>query len=169
MVDETLVLRKMAQLDEYLGQLREYSETSADAYRSSWKTQRIVERTLQMMLEVCADIANHIIADKSLPAPNSYSECFKILAEGGVLSGPISETMQEMVKFRNIIVHGYDKIDESIIVGILQRRLSDFSAYRDAVTRPWSCPAFLRSSISIWSSKRSWKAFRSKRLISMFT
>ena len=64
MVDEALILRKLAELDQYYSQLKEYENTTADQYSDDWKIQRIIERTLQMMIETCADIAGHIIADK---------------------------------------------------------------------------------------------------------
>ena len=63
-VDKTLILRKLAELEEYLGQLKEYANTTAGRYSKDWKAQRVVERTLQMMIETCADVAGHIISDK---------------------------------------------------------------------------------------------------------
>ncbi len=85
------------------------------------------------MLEACVDIASHIIADKELRAPKSYSDTFLVLGEADIIVSNVSETMQEMAKFRNIIVHGYDKLDESIMVNVLSDHLTDFVAYRDAI------------------------------------
>ena len=56
MVDKILILRKLAELDQYLRQVKEYVGISVERYESDWKTQRIVERTLQMMIETCVDI-----------------------------------------------------------------------------------------------------------------
>jgi uncharacterized protein YutE (UPF0331/DUF86 family) len=61
MVDKTLLLRKLAELEEYLKQIKEYRNVSAEQYSKEWRTQRIVERTLQMVIESCTDIAGHII------------------------------------------------------------------------------------------------------------
>jgi uncharacterized protein YutE (UPF0331/DUF86 family) len=47
-VDKTLILRKLAELEEYLGQVKEYASITVDRYSKDWKAQRIVERTLQM-------------------------------------------------------------------------------------------------------------------------
>jgi uncharacterized protein YqeY len=43
-VDKTLVLRKLAELEEYLEQIKEYANVSAEQYSREWRTQRIVER-----------------------------------------------------------------------------------------------------------------------------
>lgn len=64
LVDKPLILRKLSELDEYLKQMREFSSVTLEEYSRDWKVQRIVERTLQMMTETCADIANHIISDR---------------------------------------------------------------------------------------------------------
>ncbi len=68
-VDRDLLLRKLADLDQYLSQVSEYRNITLDQYRGDWKIQRIVERTLQMAIEACVDIANHIIADRGLRIP----------------------------------------------------------------------------------------------------
>jgi len=38
-----------------------------------------------------------------------------------------------MAKFRNIVVHHYDKVDAVIVVNILKRYLEDFRRYRNAI------------------------------------
>jgi uncharacterized protein YutE (UPF0331/DUF86 family) len=133
MVDEPLILRKLAELDEYLGQVKEYARISVEEYQSSWKTQRIIERTLQMMIETCVDIAGHIISDKAFRTPSSYSDTFKVLHENGVLPENLFAKMEKMAKFRNIVVHHYDTIDSEIVVGILKRDLDDFMGFEEAI------------------------------------
>ncbi len=48
LLDKILIGRKLAQIDTYLVQIKEFSKISAAAYEKNWKTQRIVERTLQI-------------------------------------------------------------------------------------------------------------------------
>ena len=50
MVDKDLILRKLAALDLYVSQLSEYTDITVEQYRRDWKTQRIIERTLQMAI-----------------------------------------------------------------------------------------------------------------------
>jgi len=133
MVDKTLILRKLAELDQYLKQVKEYAGISIDQYESDWKTQRIVERTLQMMIETCVDIAGHVISDKAFRTPTSYSDVFKVLHENTVLPKDLFNKMDRMAKFRNIVVHHYDNIDAEIVVGILKRDLDDFIGFRKAI------------------------------------
>lgn len=133
MVDKNLILRKIAELEEYLEQIREFSNISAEQYAGDWKTQRIVERTLQMMIELCVDIANHIISDRRLRVPVTYADTFKVLSEAGLIDQNLYNTMEKMAKFRNIVVHNYDRIDQSIVVMILRKNLDNFLFFRDQI------------------------------------
>ena len=76
MVDTPLILRKLSQLREFTAQLEEYQTVTAGQYAAEWKTQRIIERTLQMAIEVCLDVAGHIISEKGYRIPNSYADHF---------------------------------------------------------------------------------------------
>ena len=135
MVDETLILRKLADLDEYNRQVREYEQITVAQYLDDWKIQRIVERTLQMMIETCLDIASHIIADKELRVPMSYSDTFKVLHEEKIVSSELFSALDKMAKFRNIVVHHYERIDAEIVVSILKNDLKDFDHYKNAIIR----------------------------------
>jgi uncharacterized protein YutE (UPF0331/DUF86 family) len=133
MVDKTLILRKLAEVEQYLGQVKEYAGVSVEQYEASWKTQRIVERTLQMMIETCVDVAGHIISDSDFRTPTSYSDTFKVLRENGILPAGLFVKMEKMAKFRNIVVHHYDNIDAEIVVGILKRDVDDFQSFQAAI------------------------------------
>lgn len=133
MVDKALILRKIAGLDLYLDQISEFSTITTAAYREDWKTQRVVERTLQMMIETCSDVANHIISDKGMRTPESYADTYRVLLENQVIDVELASTMEKMVKFRNVVVHQYEAVDAEIVVAILRKHLNDFGKFRDAV------------------------------------
>ena len=38
-----------------------------------------------------------------------------------------------MAKFRNIVVHHYDKVDAEIVVGVMKKDLKDFIGYKQAI------------------------------------
>ena len=49
------------------------------------------------------------------------------------LSNNLYNSLNKMAKFRNVIVHHYDKVDASIVVSILNKYLQDFLAYKEAI------------------------------------
>lgn len=135
MVDETLILRKLSELDEYLSQIKEYQSITITEYSNDWKLQRIIERTLQMMVETCIDISGHIISDSGYRVPKSYADTFKVLYEQKCIDNKLYGVLEKMAKFRNIVVHHYDKVDAEIVVGILKKDLKDFLKFRSVVIK----------------------------------
>jgi uncharacterized protein YutE (UPF0331/DUF86 family) len=135
MVDTLLALRKLSQLQEFTNQLREYQDITTGQYIAEWKTQRIIERTLQIAIEVCLDLAGHIISDRGYRVPNSYADTFNVLFENRIVDLRLLAALEKMARCRNFIVHNYDKIDPEIVVGILKKNLSDFDAFKAAVVK----------------------------------
>lgn len=135
MVDRDLVLRKIADLEQYLQQLAGYRQIDLESYRSDWKTRRIVERTLHLTIEACMDLADHIVADRRLRVPDTGGATFEILAEAGVVSPDLGKVLARMVGFRNILVHDYARLDPAIVLRALHTDLVDIERFRDAVLR----------------------------------
>lgn len=135
MVDKLLIGRKLAEMETYLSQIKGFSKVSVAEYKKNWKTQRIVERTLQIMIELCIDIANHLVSDKGMRLPDSYADTFKVLMEEKIIGKDLFKIMEKMAKFRNIIVHQYEKIDPAIVVSILHKNLDDFERYKKAIVK----------------------------------
>jgi uncharacterized protein YutE (UPF0331/DUF86 family)/predicted nucleotidyltransferase len=127
-------LYESAALREFFDfEIKEFSGMTVDGYRGDWKAQRIIERTLQMMIETCVDIANHIVSDKGMRAPSSYADTFKVLFENKIIGGELHAIMEKMAKFRNVVAHQYEQVDAEIVVIILTKHLGDFERYKDAV------------------------------------
>jgi uncharacterized protein YutE (UPF0331/DUF86 family) len=134
-VDKALIQRKLAELDARRMELSEFQGLSLEAYRADWKTQRIIERTLHIMIEICVDIANMIIAAEAMRPPGGYADTFRVLTANGLLGVELGERMQKMARFRNIIVHQYEDLNAAIVVEIVRNRTGDFSEYAQAVLR----------------------------------
>jgi uncharacterized protein YutE (UPF0331/DUF86 family) len=130
MVDRPLIFRKVDALSLYAKQLAEFSGVGLEEYKRDWKVQRIVERTLQMAVETCADIAEHLISDEGLRAPVSVADAFTVIRDAGIVSESLHGALVRMAKFRNVVVHQYDEVDAQIVIGILTKHLGTFDEFR---------------------------------------
>ena len=133
MVDRAVVLRKLSELGTYYGQIKEFADINIDNYKNYWKTQRIVERTLQIMIETCTDIASHVISDRGMRPPTTYADTFRVLLENNIINSEMFGTMEKMAKFRNVVVHQYEKVDAEIVIVILKRHLKDFDKFKEVI------------------------------------
>jgi uncharacterized protein YutE (UPF0331/DUF86 family) len=132
-VDRDLVLRRVADIDRYLAELSEFRAIDAGAYASDWKTQRVVERTLHLAIEACMDLADHLVADRRLPVPETAAGAFLALSDSGDLNPALAGALARMVAFRNILVHDYARLDPQIVLRVLAHDVDDIRRFRDAI------------------------------------
>lgn len=92
-----------------------------------------MKHALQEVIEACLDIANHIIAAESLGTASSYAEYFEKLKRKGIIDGELAGKLQEMAKFRNVLVHLYDEVEPDEVREILTEDLVDVKAFIKAV------------------------------------
>jgi uncharacterized protein YutE (UPF0331/DUF86 family) len=98
---------------------------SLDQYRNSWKDRDAAERNLQKIIEAFIDVGKMIIAEKRFREPGNNREVFLILVEKKIFSSEFMTLVDKMIGMRNIIVHGYDRINDEIVYGVLKRNLKD--------------------------------------------
>jgi uncharacterized protein YutE (UPF0331/DUF86 family) len=132
-VDRDLILRKTSHLETYLGQLATFRDVTVDDYRSDWRTQRIVERTLHLAIETCMDLADHIVADRRLRVPDTGAETFQVLGDAGLLESELADALARMVGFRNILVHDYARLDPSLVLRAVRDDWRDMERFRGAI------------------------------------
>jgi len=129
-VDSTLLQDRLARLDEYLATLRRLAALPREELLKDPIPLGSAERHLQVAIEVCLDIANHIIAAEKLRAPQDYADAFAVLAEAGLLPVEFLPVVQRMARFRNRLVHLYWDVDAETIYEILRTRLDDFDRFK---------------------------------------
>jgi uncharacterized protein YutE (UPF0331/DUF86 family) len=97
-----------------------------EKYIKSWIYKDAAERNLHRAIEAIIDIGKMLISDKKLKIPESNREVFILLAENDLFPAEYLDLIFKMIGVRNIIVHSYDKIDDSVLYGILKKKLDDF-------------------------------------------
>lgn len=125
------VEKKMTLVMDRVGRLKAISEKlkSIKEYKKAAELRDSVERNLQVAIEGCFDIGKIIISEKELPEPMDNKGIFVALSEAGIISAKSIEFLVPMAGTRNILVHGYDKVDDSLVYGILKRHLGDFDVF----------------------------------------
>ena len=111
------VERKMTLVMDRVERLRKLSEKipSFKDYQKSADWKDLAERNLQIAIEACLDIGKIIISEKALPDPRDNQDIFVVLAEAGIISAKSLEFLMPMSGTRNVLVHGYDKVEDNLI------------------------------------------------------
>lgn len=88
-----------------------------------------VERNLQVAIECVLDIGNHIIAEKGFESPDDNEDIIRILGDEGIVPSEFAQGIKGIAGFRNILVHGYTKIDYELLYNYLVHRLNDLREF----------------------------------------
>jgi uncharacterized protein YutE (UPF0331/DUF86 family) len=79
------------------------------------------------------DIANYLIAQLGLAAPDEQENIFVVLGREGIIPTELARHMAGMVRFRNILVHDYLEIDSSLVYSNLAAELEDFDQFTQQI------------------------------------
>jgi uncharacterized protein YutE (UPF0331/DUF86 family) len=80
---------------------------------------------LQVAIECCLDIGNHVIASEQFRPPATYRETFEILGEAGLIPTDFVPTLQQMASMRNRLVHLYSDVDDELVFAAIQTAPAD--------------------------------------------
>ena len=127
------ITNKIIQLDEYLKILKQIGKTDKDAFIRDNILIGSAKYYLQVSIEVCLDVASHIIASERLRAPKDYADSFTVLNEAGIISSDLCNKLRQMAKFRNRLVHLYGEIDNEYIYEFLKSDLDDFTEFKKTI------------------------------------
>jgi uncharacterized protein YutE (UPF0331/DUF86 family) len=126
-----VIQNKLARVEAYITRLQEIIPDGFEDFEKDWKTQMIAERGLQILIEIIIDVANRLIAIKNWGPTTSSADSIRLLVLKKVISS--EEPYLRMIKFRNFIVHDYDKVDNEVVYSILTQNLDDIRRFREEV------------------------------------
>lgn len=136
MVDEArlrTLLDRLRDLEIELARLRSLGRGSVLA-----DTDRLnsVKYTFVLAAEVAIDAGQHVIAAEGLPAAVTFADVFERLSDAGWLPKDLAESLGNLARFRNLLVHGYAEVDDNRVVEILHGpHLGDLGALRQQLSR----------------------------------
>lgn len=133
-MDKERILAKLDEIGQYLGELEKIVPESLEEYRASIEKRRAVERLLQILIEAVMDACALLVKDLKLGLPSAEEEFLEKL-EGKVLKPATVENLKRMKGFRNLLVHGYAKIDDEKVFEILSDSLGDFEDFKTQVLK----------------------------------
>jgi len=125
MVEADVLRRRIDALLDYLNRLEPFGAVDRTKFIAERDVHHLAERYLHLATESALDIANQLIADAGLEAPNTYRDAFAILTKHGVLDEELGKRLQLWAGMRNILVRLYLDIDHGITWDTIRNDLGD--------------------------------------------
>jgi uncharacterized protein YutE (UPF0331/DUF86 family) len=129
MVNSDLVAAKLTELSGRVNRVKEHCPVSQEALAADQDACDLVSFNLMLAVQVCADIASQIISDEGWPAARNLAEGFQRLADRGVVSRETADTLCLAVGLRNVVAHGYTRIDHSMLFAAASHGVDDLDSF----------------------------------------
>lgn len=135
MVSLEKIAQKFFQVDEYLGILRSISKTPLEDFLKDKIIIGSAKYYLQVSIECCLDVANHIIASEHFRVPRDYADSFMVIEEEGIVARELGQKLRQMAKFRNRLVQLYGEIDDAYVYEFIKEDLKDIEEFKSIIIK----------------------------------
>jgi uncharacterized protein YutE (UPF0331/DUF86 family) len=134
MVNRDLIAAKLADLADRVARVRRHCPVDAAKLGADGDVLDLVSFNLMLAVQICSDIASHIIADQGWPVARSLAEGFERLCNRGVIQQATSDALCRAVGLRNVVAHGYADIDVGMVHEAGTQGLGDLGAFAREVS-----------------------------------
>ncbi len=124
-----LIRGRCAEIEESLKRLHEIAQGKKEDFLNNQDLKDIACYRLLIAIEAALSLCYHVCAKKLKKVPEDYAECFSILSQAGIIPKDLSPKLQNMARFRNLLVHMYWKIDYEKVYQILNEEIYSFSIF----------------------------------------
>lgn len=128
-VDKALLSQKLKQLEVYIKGVRDLKGRDKKLFVAGSETEDAAERRLERAVQCAIDIAAHIVTQEALGNPNKYKDLFFFLGRVGILSPDLTERLEKMAGFRNLLIHEYAVIDEAKVYEVVNSDIDDLVVF----------------------------------------
>ncbi|MGV6809600.1 MAG: type VII toxin-antitoxin system HepT family RNase toxin [bacterium] len=130
---ESIISQKIESLRRCLWRIESKQPFTEKQLTHNFDLQDIIVLNLTRAVQLCVDLASHLLADSNNTVPATMGETFTELARFGMISEANAQRMRKAVGFRNIAVHDYQKINWFIVYLICTQHLQDFHDFAQAI------------------------------------
>ena len=127
-------------MDEYLGILQKIRETPSGDFLKDKILVGSAKYYVQVSIESCLDVANHIIAAEGFRAPRDYADSFRVLEEKNLIAEALCTRLCQMAKFRKRLVHLYGEIDDAYVYDYISTELNDILEFKKIIVSKYLAP-----------------------------
>ena len=132
-MNSTVIKTKLESLRKCLDRIESKKPKTLDVLLQDIDVQDIISLNLERSVQLCVDIANHILSSLDDSPAMSMAESFERLSEKGIISNELAQNLKKAVGFRNLSVHAYDKIDWQLVWNILEGDLNDLVQFVEII------------------------------------
>lgn len=129
MIQIAEVERRIRLIIRYGQRLEEMARLPADQFAADELRVAATERYLQIATEMCIEISLLLISGLRLRQPESYERISETLIGAGFGPADSAPQIDNIIKMRNLLLHGYTGLDPVILHQQLSPRLVELQLF----------------------------------------
>ncbi|MEG4332691.1 DUF86 domain-containing protein [Microcoleus sp. AT9_A2] len=133
-IEPAIVLAKLDFMTDYLESLSSFESITLEEYLSDRGKQLIVERLLQLIVQVAIDVNRYLLKRLEVQQPNSNFDVFIEVSNCGIITAELAKILSQSGVLRNRLVHLYDAIDPVKVHQAIALVLQKYPIYQRQVT-----------------------------------
>lgn len=127
-IDKEIIRKLLDELKDYLSDIENMNFAENDLLESR-DIQHLLSHRLHMAVEVSIDIAMHMASALELPGRESATDVIMLLGKEGIISNDLAERLEKAPKLRNLLIHGYAKIDYRFLFRDYKKDIQDLKEF----------------------------------------
>ncbi|MBI3815914.1 MAG: DUF86 domain-containing protein [Nitrospinae bacterium] len=132
-IDKERIYRKFSEINDALKQIERIKALELKEFLESRDYKDIAYANLIIITEAVIDICYHISAKRLSKASSSYADCFRALKENNLIPTDVADALIDMAKFRNLMIHRYEKIDFSRVYKTIAISMEWINKFKEIV------------------------------------
>lgn len=128
-----VLAQKITSVQRCVARARAVRAEAGASFRTNYNLQDAAVLNVIRACDSAIDLANMLIRRRRLGIPAESRESFAILSRESAIPVALSERLQKMVGFRNVVVHQYRDLDIDIVEAVIARQREDLLEFAQAV------------------------------------
>lgn len=127
-----ILAAKVSQIGRYL---QDFRHLATGEFESYLKNHYAIERLIELLIISSVDVVYHLFRLRQEPPATSYSSAFLRAGEMGIISAELAGRLARAAGMRNLLVHGYDQIDQHILFSSMPILEQDMVQFITAISQ----------------------------------
>ena len=128
-----IVINTIQSIQRCVERARQEYRSDPDGFAANYTLQDAAVLNVLRACEQAIDLANHVIQTYKMGIPTVSTESFDLLRAKHVIDMALSQKLKQMVHFRNIVIHQYQRMDIEIVTSVIVSGLDDLVQFGDRV------------------------------------
>lgn len=134
-LDKDQINQKLAQLEEYLQQIRTLKDKPKSEFTGSSLIEAAAERIVYKACQQVIDIAQSVCVDLGFGPPRFYRDLFIQLGQKKIIPAELQQKLEKMAGLRNKLAHEYAVVKPEEIFQVVSQDYQDLIEFAEIIAK----------------------------------